>query len=61
MIATELMRAANDGPEALQQAMRKLSLKHHPDRGGDPKEFARIQSQYERTLKLYRMIWGHEP
>ena len=29
------------------QAYRKLALAKHPDRGGDPEEFARLSKAYE--------------
>ena len=33
--------------EILAQAYRKLALAKHPDRGGDPEEFARLSKAYE--------------
>jgi len=34
----------------IQQAFRKLALKHHPDVGGDPEEFKRLHGHYEDAL-----------
>lgn len=31
----------------IKQAYRKLAMKHHPDRGGDPAQFQRIQEAYD--------------
>jgi DnaJ-class molecular chaperone len=31
----------------IKQAYRKLAMKHHPDRGGDPAQFQKIQEAYE--------------
>lgn len=37
--------------EDVERAYRELALKLHPDRGGDAKQFARLQRQYELTKK----------
>lgn len=34
-------------PEDVKKAYRKLALKHHPDRGGDPEQFKKVQEAYE--------------
>ena len=34
-------------PEDIKKAYRKLALKHHPDRGGDPEQFKKLQEAYE--------------
>ena len=34
-------------PEDIKKAYRKLALKHHPDRGGDPEQFKKLQTAYE--------------
>jgi len=33
----------------LKSVWRKLALQHHPDRGGDPQEFMRYQTAYEKA------------
>ena len=33
--------------ETIKSAFRKLAMKHHPDRGGDPNEFQKINQAYE--------------
>lgn len=33
--------------EEIKTAYRRLAMKHHPDRGGDPEEFKKIQSAYD--------------
>jgi curved DNA-binding protein len=36
----------NSSPDEIKSAYRKLAMKHHPDRGGDPKKFQDIQEAY---------------
>ena len=38
---------ADSTDDEVKDAYRKLSLKHHPDRGGDKEEFERISNAYE--------------
>lgn len=38
--------------EELKKAYKAACLKLHPDKGGDAKEFAAMQSEYEETAKL---------
>ena len=33
--------------DEIKSAYRKLAMKHHPDRGGDPKKFQEIQEAYD--------------
>jgi DnaJ family protein A protein 2 len=48
---TELYKCLGLGKDATQseikKAFRKLALKKHPDKGGDPEEFKKIQAAYE--------------
>lgn len=37
--------------ETVKKAYRKLAMKHHPDKGGDPEKFKEIQSAYDRITK----------
>ena len=37
--------------EDVKKAYRKLAMKHHPDKGGDPEQFKKIQSAYDRIMK----------
>ena len=34
-------------PDEIKKAYRKLASKHHPDKGGDPEQFKKIQEAYE--------------
>jgi len=37
--------------DEIKKAYRKKAMKHHPDKGGDPNEFKRIQNAYDRLTK----------
>ena len=37
----------NSSQGEIKKAFRRLSLKHHPDRGGDAEEFKKINAAYE--------------
>lgn len=37
--------------EELKKQYRKLALKHHPDRGGNEKDFISLQEEYENLFK----------
>ena len=37
----------NADEQKIKRAYRKLAMKHHPDRGGDPAEFAKVQEAYD--------------
>ncbi len=37
--------------EDVKKAYRKLAMKHHPDKGGDPEQFKKIQNAYDRITK----------
>lgn len=41
----------NASEDEVKKAYRKLAMKHHPDKGGDPEEFKKIQSAYDRIIK----------
>ena len=34
-------------PTEIKQAYRKLASKHHPDKGGDPEQFKKIQEAWD--------------
>ena len=34
--------------DQIRAAYRRAAMKHHPDRGGSPEEFQRIQAAYEK-------------
>jgi len=38
-------RGASD--EEIKKAYRKLAMKHHPDKGGDPEQFKKVQGAYD--------------
>jgi len=51
---------SNSNPDDIKKAYRKLSLKHHPDRGGDASEFKKINEAYQtlgspEKKKMYDM------
>lgn len=35
----------------VKKAYKKLAMKHHPDKGGDPEQFKRIQAAYDKIVK----------
>lgn len=38
--------------DEIKKAYRRLAIKHHPDKGGDPKEFQRVQEAYDEAITL---------
>lgn len=50
MTLKELGLRAEANEVELKAHWRQLAAVHHPDRGGDPTEFARLRAQYETAL-----------
>jgi molecular chaperone DnaJ len=53
-------------PEEIKSAYRRLAGTHHPDRGGSPEVFRRIQAAYEvigdaKTRREYDGTWNKKP
>jgi hypothetical protein len=44
---TVLQVLQTDRPELVKEAYRRLANQHHPDKGGDPEVFMRVQRAYE--------------
>ena len=42
--------------EDVKEAYRQLAEQHHPDRGGDRKQFARLKSQYEEATRFIQEV-----
>jgi DnaJ-domain-containing protein 1 len=49
---SELGLTPNASIDDVKRRHRELAMKHHPDRGGDAKEFARVQTAYERACDI---------
>jgi DnaJ-class molecular chaperone len=48
----EILGVPRDADEnAVKKAYKKLAMKHHPDKGGDPEQFKKIQSAYDKIIK----------
>lgn len=52
--------------DEIKAAYRRLAGVHHPDRGGSPEVFRRIQSAYEaigdaRKRREYDVTWSRKP
>ena len=44
----EVLGVAKTAPdEEIKKAYRKLAIKHHPDKGGDPEQFKKVQGAYD--------------
>jgi DnaJ-class molecular chaperone len=41
----------NSDENTVKKAYKKLAMKHHPDKGGDPEQFKRIQAAYDKIIK----------
>lgn len=37
--------------DVVKKAYKKLAMKHHPDKGGDPEQFKKIQTAYDKIIK----------
>ncbi len=46
--------SVNATDKEIKDAMRTLAKKHHPDKGGDPQQFSRIQKAYELIIDPQR-------
>ena len=48
----EILGVSRDADEnTVKKAYKKLAMKHHPDKGGDPEQFKKIQSAYDKITK----------
>lgn len=48
----ETLGVSRDADEdTVKKAYRKLAMKHHPDKGGDPEKFKEIQGAYDKITK----------
>lgn len=48
----KILGVSRDSDEdSIKKAYRKLAMKHHPDKGGDPEKFKEIQNAYDRITK----------
>ncbi len=48
----EILGLTRDADEnTVKKAYKKLAMKHHPDKGGDPEQFKKIQTAYDRIIK----------
>lgn len=44
----------NVSPDELKQQYRKLSMQHHPDKGGDKDVFQHISKEYREALEMIK-------
>lgn len=60
--ARQILEISEDaGPEEIRSAYRRLARKHHPDLGGNPRDFCRIANAYQslqRSGRLFASAWG---
>jgi curved DNA-binding protein CbpA len=61
MRSSAVLDIPRDASEAdIKKAFRKLSIKHHPDKGGDKELFQKIQRAYEvLSNEELRMVFDH--
>lgn len=58
----EILGVSRDSSEdVIKKAYKKLAMKHHPDKGGDPEQFKKIQSAYDRIVKGDQEEHGFDP
>lgn len=43
----------NAAPDSVREAYRILAVKHHPDKGGDPELFLRLQAAYDQFNQMF--------
>lgn len=51
---------ANATPDQVEEAYRRLAMQHHPDRGGDPNEMARINAARDAMRSSHNGIQSHD-
>lgn len=57
-VATPGKASARLTPEELKRAFHKRALETHPDRGGDPTEFQKVQRAYEEATRRVKRRGG---